>query len=221
MDLSLDEIGEHLLRRHLVVEGRVALQLLDGEGVVDDMGMVDEGVLHEHVNPVAEELLVVVPDNGIVIHRHTGVEGVVDEGVTDRLYIGAIGPDMVVGVDLAVDGVGLDVKGDNFQRIGMHKEGVTLRIVDGHRRVGTERIAGVLPVFTVVAGHLVLVDRVNIDDITEGLAEAQFTVVVDTVAHHRLALVLEHRTVHEDGLVFVRVVIALFGIDGAIAGGDM
>ena len=42
MDLPFDEIGEHLLRRYLIIASRIALQLLNREAVVDDVGMIDD-----------------------------------------------------------------------------------------------------------------------------------------------------------------------------------
>ena len=33
---------------------------------------------------------------------------------------------MMIGMDLTIDGVGLDIKGHNLKRIGMHVERVTL-----------------------------------------------------------------------------------------------
>ena len=76
-DLTLVEIGKHLLRRHLVIEGGVAFQLLDGEGIIDNMGPVDDGVFEEHLYLIAQKLLVDVPYYRVLEHRHTGVEGVV------------------------------------------------------------------------------------------------------------------------------------------------
>ena len=90
------------------------------------MGPIDERVFHKHIDLIAQQLLVVIPDNGIEVHRHTGVKGVIDQRVADSLYIGTIGTDMMIGVDLTINRVCFDIKSNHFQRIGMHKERVTL-----------------------------------------------------------------------------------------------
>ena len=73
-DIAIHEKGKHLLGGQLVVTGGVAPKLLDGHAIADDMGMVDHGVFHIHVDTVAKQLLGIVPDDGVMIHRHTGVE---------------------------------------------------------------------------------------------------------------------------------------------------
>ena len=42
---------------------------------------------------------------------------------------------MMIGMNLTIDRIGLDIKGDNLQRISMHIKGIALRKVDSHRRV--------------------------------------------------------------------------------------
>ena len=128
---------------------------------------------------------------------------------------------MVEGVDLPVDGVGLDIERDNLERVGMHVEGVALGVVDGHGTVGAEGEARMLIVLTVVARQFVLIHGVDVDHIAEGLAEALLTVVEDTIAHHRLPPVGEDGTVHQPCLIALRVVVAQFGVDMALAGGDV
>ena len=85
------------------------------------MGTVDERIFHENIDLVAQQLLVIVPDNGIEIHRHTGIEGIVDQRIADGLHINTIGTNMMIGVDLTVYGVSLDIKSDNLQGVSMHK----------------------------------------------------------------------------------------------------
>ena len=41
-DLALDEEREHLTGGHLIVAGGIGLQLLDGEAVADNVGMIDD-----------------------------------------------------------------------------------------------------------------------------------------------------------------------------------
>ena len=69
----LFEKGEHLLGRYLI-EALPVIQFLHGKGIVDDVGMVDDGVLHKHLNLVADKLLAVVPNDGVAVHGHTGVD---------------------------------------------------------------------------------------------------------------------------------------------------
>ena len=118
-NLTLDEKREHLTGGHLIVAGRIRLQLLDGEGIADDVGMVDDRILQINMDDVAHQLLSVVPHDRIVVECHDGVLRVVDERVADGLHIATESPHVVVGVDLAIDGVGLDVEGDELERVGM------------------------------------------------------------------------------------------------------
>ena len=124
---------------------------------------------------------------------------------------------MAEGVNLTIDRIRLDIEGNNLEGVGMHIERVALRIVNGHGRIGTDSIARRFPVFTIVARQLILIHRVDIDNITESLTKSLFTIIVDTVAHHRLAPIAQHRTVHQPGLILTCVVVALLGIDGTVA----
>ena len=220
VDVTIYEVGKHLLRRYLVIADGVA-ELFDGEGIADDMGMIDHRVLHEHVYPVARQLLGVVPHDGIAVHRHAGVLGVIDQGVADRLHVDAVGTDMVVGMHLSIDGVGVDVEGEDLERVGMHEQGVALREVNDHGAVGEQGIARLLVVLTVVARHAVLIDGVGIDDIAEGLVQSALTVVIDAVADELSALVVQDRAVHEPCTFELRVIVALLGVDMAVAGDDV
>ena len=220
VDVTMLEVGEHLLGGNLVVV-RLVRHLLDGEGVVDDVGMVDDGVLHEHLDGVADELLTVVPDDGVVVHGHAGVEGVVDEGVADGLDVDAVCAHLVVGVDLAVDGVGVDVEGEDLERVGVHEERVALGVVDGDGTVGTHGIAERVAVLAVVAGELVLVDGIDVDDVVIGLADARLLVVPDAVADEHLALVAEDGAIEEAGPLVAGVVVAALGVDMAASRSDV
>ena len=126
MDLTINEEGKHLFRFHLVIAGRITSQLLDRETVVDDMGTIDDGVLHKHLDTITHELLIDIPHDRIVVHRHTGILGVIDQRVADGLHIGTISPDVMVGINLAIHRVCLDIKGLYLQGISMHKEGIAL-----------------------------------------------------------------------------------------------
>ena len=78
-----------------------------------------------------------------------------------------------------------------------------------------------LPIFAVVARKLVLIDGIYVHHIAESLAEALLTVVIDAVAHHRLALVAEHGAVHQYRLFLTGVIVTLLGVYSAIARGDV
>ena len=221
VDLALDEIGDHLARRHLVVTGGIGLELLDREAVAREVGTIDDGVAQEDLDEVAHELLALIPKDGIMIECHARVEGVIDERVAHGLHVAAEGPYMVEGVDLTIDGVGLDVEGDNLERVGMHEEGVALGVVDGHTTVGTKGLARVLVVFAVVAREFVAVDGIDIDHIAEGLTEAHVTVVIDAVANEHLTVVAQYGTVHQTGLLEFGIVIAHLGVDMTLARGDV
>ena len=221
MDLPFDEEREHFLRRELVVAGGVTLEMLDGEGVANDMGMVDDRVAHIDIHQVAHQLLAVVPHDRIMVERHAGVLRVVDQRVAHRLDVCTEGADVVVGVDLAVHGVGVDVEGDDAERIGVHEKRVTLGVVDGHGTVGTHGIARILVILAVIARQLVAVDGVYVDDIVERLTESHLAVVIDAVAHKHLTLIVEHGAVHQPGPLEFRVVIAQFGVDMTVTGSDV
>ena len=128
---------------------------------------------------------------------------------------------MMISMDLAIDRVSLDVEGDDLERIGMHEEGVALRVVDGYSAVRTHRIARILVVLSIVAREFVAIDGVDINHIIERLTEAHLTVVVDAVAHKHPAIVGKYGTVHKSGTLQLRVVIALLRIDMVVAGGDV
>ena len=128
---------------------------------------------------------------------------------------------MMIRMDLAVDRVCLDVEGDNLECVGMHEEGVALRVVDGYCAVRTHRIARILVVLSIVAREFVAIDRVDIDHIIERLTEAHLTVVVDAVAHKHPTIVGKYGAVHETGTFKLRVIIALLGIDMVVAGGNV
>ena len=123
--------------------------------------------------------------------------------------------------DFAVNRVGLDVIGNHLEGVGMHEERVALRVIDGHGTIGAERKTSALPVFAVVAGKLVLVYRIDVNHIAEGLRKTVFAVVVNAVAHHHLALVRHNRAVHQSGAVVLGVVISLLRVDMTIARGDV
>ena len=74
------------------------------------------------------------------------------------------------GIDLTVYRVGLDIECHHLEGIGMHKEGVALREINGYGTVCTERKTGMFVVLSIVTGEFVLVNGVNKDHITESFA---------------------------------------------------
>ena len=82
----------------------------------------------------------------------------------------------------AIDGVGIDIERIDLECVGMHKERVTLREVDGHGTIGKQGVARLLMILTVFARQPVLMDGVCIDDMTESFAQSGLRVIVDTVA---------------------------------------
>ena len=128
---------------------------------------------------------------------------------------------MMIRMDLAIDRVSLDVEGDDLERIGMHEEGVTLRVINGHSAVRTHRITRILVVLAIVAREFVLIDGVDINHIVECLTEPHLAIVIDAVAHKHPTIVGKYGTVHEASTFKLRVIIALLGIDMVVAGGDV
>ena len=195
--------------------------LLAGEGVADDVGVVDGRVLHVDAYLVAQQLLVHVPRNGVAVHRHARVLRVVHQRVADGLQVAAVGTHLVVGVNLAVDGVCADVEGEYLERVGMHVERVLLREVDGHGALGGHGVACRVVVFGVVARQHVLVHAVGVDDVPVGIVGARLGVVVDAVADERLAAVPHDRAPEEFRLLRLGVVVAVFAVDAAGARRDV
>ena len=90
------------------------------------MGMIDDRILHEHLHAVAHQLLVIIPEDRVVVHGHTGVLGIIDQRVADSLNISPIGTHLPIGMNLPVNGIGFDIEGNNLEGIGMHEERITL-----------------------------------------------------------------------------------------------
>ena len=195
--------------------------LLGREGLTDDVGPVDGAVAHIDLDEFAEELLVEVPDDGVFIHGHAGVLRVIHQRVADGLHVGAVRAYLIIRVDDAIDGVGADVVSENLERVGVHEQRVTLRIVDADGTPGGHGIARGVVVLAVVAGHHVLVHRVGIDHVPVGIVGAVVGIVIDAVADERAALVADDGAPEELGALGLGVVIAVFAVDMAGAGGDM
>ena len=176
------------------------------------MGTVDGGVLHIHVDNLAKQLLVLVPHYRVLIHRHARVKRVIHERVAHCLHVNPVCPHLVIGMNLAIHRVGVDIECEYLKRVGMHEESVLLRVVDSHRLLGCHGISLLVVIIAIVAGEHVLVDRVGINHVVERLAHTRLTVVEHTVANHRLSLVLQHRTPKEFRLFRLGVIISILGV---------
>ena len=102
--LSLDEETAHKCTSDLIIAH--GIYALNGEGLADDVGAINGGVIDPSLDFLAQKLLAVLPENGILVHGHAGILGDEHQGVTDGLNITAIGADMIVGTNLPPDGVG-------------------------------------------------------------------------------------------------------------------
>ena len=187
--------------------------LLCGEGLSHDVCPVDGGVVHVDAYLLAKELLSLVPHDGVAVHGHDGVLGVVDQRVAHGLHIDAVSTYLIVGVHLAVDGVGIDVEGEYLQRVGMHVKGVFLREVFGHSIVGSHGIACGVVVLAVVACQLVLVDGVGEHDVPVGVADACQCVAEHAVAHDGASLVADDGASEEFRLLCLGVVVSVLAVD--------
>ena len=103
----------------------------------------------------------------------------------------------------------------------MHEQRVALRVVDGYGTIRTQRKTGILVVLAIVTCKFILVYRIHIHHVAEGLAKALFAIVVNTISHHHLTLVRENRAVHQTSTVVLGIIIALLGIDMALSRGDI
>ena len=194
MNIPVLKESKHLLRGNLVIICSIT-QLFDRKSLIDDVGMVYNRILHKHLDELAHQLLTVVPHNGILIHRHAGVEGVVYQRVTHSLNINSVRAYLIIRVYLTVNRVSIDIKSEDLERISMHIQGVTLRKIHHYSTIGTHGIARHVVVFSEIARQLVLIDSVGIDNIIKGLADTCLFIVYHTVAHQRLALIGQHRAI--------------------------
>ena len=103
----------------------------------------------------------------------------------------------MIGMYLPVDGVGVDMVGEEFERVCMHIEGVFLGIVDADSTVGGHGITGILVVETIVAGQFVPVDTIYINNVAKSLARAVFAVMIDTVTRHETTAIPNDGTTKE------------------------
>ena len=190
--------------------------LLGNERLSDDIGTIHHRVLHIGLDTLAKHLLVVIPHNRIAIHHHTGIFGVIYQRVADGLHIRTIGTYLMVGVHLTIDRVGIDMEGKDLQGIGMHEQGVALGIIDRHSPISHHRISGLLVIEAILALEHILVGAIVIDNITKRLTVALLT-IEDTIAHEGASLVIENRTTIQLGLICLGVIIAVLGIDTAVA----
>ena len=196
MNLAIDEEGKHLLRRHLIIKRSIAAELLYGETIIDNMCVIDNRILHKHIDAVAKQLLILIPHDRIMIECETRVERVVYKRIAYGLNISTIGTYMMETEYLTINRIGLDIVCYNLESVGMHKERVALRIVNSHSTISTEGKACILPVFAIVTGKFVLIYRVNINHIAESLTESVLAIVIHTVANQHLAFVRNYRAVH-------------------------
>ena len=86
------------------------------------MGFVDSGIFHPYSDDLAKKLLVIGPHDGILIHGHTGIKGVIDQGVGHCLHVAPIGTHLIIGMNLAIYGVGIDIKGEEFECVWDERE---------------------------------------------------------------------------------------------------
>ena len=78
-------------------------------------------------------------------------------------------------MNLAVNRVGIDVKSEYLERVGMHIQGVTLRKIHHYSTIGTHGIARHVVVFSEITRQLVLVDGVGIYNIVKALLMPVFS----------------------------------------------
>ena len=84
--------------------------LLDRESLTDDMGKTDGGVSHISSDFLTEHLPVGIPDNRILIHRHTGILRIEDQRIADSLHVVAESTDMRIGMHLAIYRICIDIE---------------------------------------------------------------------------------------------------------------
>ena len=90
------------------------------------MGGIDRGIIHPRLDFLAQQLLPVLPYDGVAIHGQRGVEGEIDHGVTHGLQVATVGADMVIATHLAPDAVGVDIVGEQLKGVSVDKQAVAL-----------------------------------------------------------------------------------------------
>ena len=92
----------------------------------NDMRLTNGAVVHIQMNLLSQKLTIVVPDDGILIHGHARVLRTEHQRVAYCLKVFSVHPYLMICVHLAVHGVGIDMKGEQLQRITMHVQSVLL-----------------------------------------------------------------------------------------------
>ena len=75
--LSIYKVSFHLFAAHLIVVNRIFL--FHDQGLVNDMGPTDGAVVGINLHLLTQKLLFAMPNDGVAIHRHTRVLGVIDQ----------------------------------------------------------------------------------------------------------------------------------------------
>ena len=179
------------------------------------MGMVNSRVLHKYPYLLACQLLTIIPHYRITVHIHAGIERRIDQRVAHGLHITTIGSHLIIGMYLAIDRIGTDIKCKNLKGVGMHIQRILLGEVVSHRTISSHCIACGVVVFRIVARQLVLVDRVGIDHIIICMIQTGLGIMIDTITNQRLTTILHHRTTKEFRLFSLSVIVAILTIDMA------
>ena len=106
----------------------------------------------------------------------------VDERVAHPLRIPTIHTHMMVGMEIAIDGVGVQVEGEHLQCVAMHVKRVGRRIFQRHCTVGSHGIACFFLIDTIVTLKHTLILIVRNDNIAKSLIHTGF---LDRYASYR------------------------------------
>ena len=100
--------------------------LFDREGLSDDVGPIDGGVVHVHLDFLTQELLVHIPDDRVLIHGQAGIQRTVDHRIANGLNVDSVRANLIIRVNLAIDRICFVVEGKDLERVGMHVQRVLL-----------------------------------------------------------------------------------------------
>ena len=99
--VAVGEIGMHLLAGHLIVVERV--DALYRQGLVDDVNAIERGIVGPGLDDLAQQLLSLLPDDGVLVHRQAGIAPVVNQGIAHALHVDTVGTHVVIGMHDAID----------------------------------------------------------------------------------------------------------------------
>ena len=118
------------------------------------------------------------------------------------MHIGPIETYAVIGLDLPINGVDRH----HLQRIGMQKQGVTLRIFKEAGTVGCKSISGLFIIITIFALQRHMLGRINQAHIPIDLSHTRIPIIEDRVTDQDLLTRFNLGLIKQKGCVVHRII---------------